>query len=166
MTVVHNVAASASTVASSSVRRVEKTDEEWRKELTPQQFDVTRRGGTEQAFTGEYHRSKDKGTYHCVCCGNPLFPSDTKYETGTGWPSFWAPLEPHRIRLVESSAHGVTRTQVQCAACDAHVGHVYPDGPQPTGQRFCLNSAALRLERRQPAPAGGGGEGALKRRSG
>lgn len=147
-------------------RRVEKTDEEWRKQLTPQQYAITRRAGTEQAFTGEYHRTKDKGTYHCVCCATPLFSSETKYETGTGWPSFCAPVAEENIRLAEDTSLGMVRTEVRCSACDAHLGHVFPDGPQPTGQRFCMNSAALRLERRQPTPEGGGGPGGQKRQRG
>jgi peptide-methionine (R)-S-oxide reductase len=125
--------------------KVKKTDAEWKQMLTPEQFRVTRQKGTERAFTGEYHDSKAKGVYQCVCCGSDLFTSDTKYNSGTGWPSFWAPVSKNSVELVEDRTLFMRRTEVVCANCDAHLGHVFGDGPEPTGQRYCMNSASLNL---------------------
>jgi peptide-methionine (R)-S-oxide reductase len=114
-----------------------------RARLTPEQYQVTQQSGTEPAFTGAYWDTKDAGTYRCVVCQEPLFSSDTKYDSGSGWPSFWEALDPDKVRLLEDRSHGMTRVEVRCATCDAHLGHVFPDGPRPTGQRFCMNSASL-----------------------
>lgn len=125
---------------------IEKTDEEWRAELTPEQYAVCRCGGTEAPFTGKYWDTKTPGTYHCAGCDAPLFSSDTKYESGSGWPSFWDAIAPGAVAEKTDTSHGMVRTEILCAKCDSHLGHVFPDGPQPTGLRYCTNSASLRLK--------------------
>jgi len=128
--------------------KIEKTPQEWKEILTPDQFEVCINKGTEPPFSGKYYKNKEKGTYKCVCCGEPLFTSDTKYDSGSGWPSFWQPLSDEKIEYISDSAYGMIRTEVNCKKCGAHLGHVFDDGPKPTNLRYCINSISLDLEKK------------------
>jgi len=126
--------------------KINRTDREWQEQLTAEQFRVTRQKGTECAFTGKYHDCKSEGIYHCICCDVPLFRSNEKFDSGSGWPSYWKPVSPEAVRTEQDISHGMRRVEVLCAKCNAHLGHVFEDGPQPTGLRYCINSIALNLK--------------------
>jgi peptide-methionine (R)-S-oxide reductase len=128
--------------------KIVKSEQEWKQQLTPEQFEICRKKGTEPAFTGKYWDCKEKGIYHCMCCGAELFSSGTKFDSGTGWPSFWSPLQSENVKTEKDNGLFMRRTEVLCNACDSHLGHVFPDGPQPTGLRYCINSAALTLDKK------------------
>jgi peptide-methionine (R)-S-oxide reductase len=128
------------------MEKIKKSDEEWRQELSPEEYHILREKGTERAFTGEYYKTKTPGTYLCRACGNELFSSDTKYESGSGWPSFYEPLKADAVEEQEDDSYGMRRVEITCARCGSHLGHVFPDGPNPTGMRYCMNSASLKLD--------------------
>jgi peptide-methionine (R)-S-oxide reductase len=134
--------------------KITKTEDEWKQQLSPEQYHVARQAGTERAFTGKYWDAKDEGTYNCVCCGTPVFSSETKFNSGTGWPSFTQPVDQTAVEEHTDRTYGMARTEVRCARCGAHLGHVFPDGPRPTGLRYCMNSASLDLKPDSPADKG------------
>lgn len=127
------------------MEKIRKSDDEWRRELTPEKYHILREKGTERPFTGEYNGEKRAGVYLCAACGNELFPSDAKYDSGSGWPSFYKPVDESHVETEEDTSHGMRRVEIKCARCDSHLGHVFPDGPGPTGLRYCVNSASLKL---------------------
>ena len=127
--------------------KISKTEDEWKSQLTDEQYYVTRKSGTERPFTGEYYNNKDKGNYNCICCGEPLFTSNEKYDSGSGWPSYWQPINEDCIDEHVDTSHGMRRVEVRCSKCDAHLGHVFPDGPEPSGLRYCINSESITLEK-------------------
>lgn len=131
-----------------NMEKINKSEEEWKESLSAEQFEVLRKKGTERAFTGELLHNKDTGVYCCAACGNPLFKSETKYDSGSGWPSFWEPISKDAVRLTTDRSYGMIRTEVTCGKCDSHLGHVFDDGPQPTGERYCMNSVAMSFEKK------------------
>jgi len=128
--------------------KIQKSEQEWKQELTPEQFRVCREKGTERPFTGEYTHTKENGVYKCVACGNELFDSSTKFDSGTGWPSFYQPMDPESVATESDRSYGMARTEVKCSSCGAHLGHLFPDGPRPTGMRYCINSVSLKLDKK------------------